>query len=841
MKKLGIGFGLLLSFSQLYSPYSWGQEVWRIEQSIGKMATKIGGDEQQISLDLPLLGTLELGDSIDLDIPGEGFVPAIVDSKHKNQNGSFSLRARMQKHSGALILTYDLKSAYGYLEYGDEVYKLKGDKSGGQIKKRVANAFAEPELTRFMPDTHDIISASKKAQSAAALQKAATSDEIAELDILVVYTAEATEFHGDETLTRINQIFAMTNFLLEASGVKIKVNLVHAEAVGFVESASAPTTVLGAISSGTTGIWLNVHNLRYEYGADIVALLTRQFGGGSKLCGTHGTTIGCEDSRYIRVGIGANLGNNFGNEDFVFAHELGHSLGLNHSRLQGDVGATFPFALGYLYPDLKGTIMSYNDFNLGRFSNPEIVNPLRTSTGIDKSFKNGADAVYALNAIRFEAAEGYHQEPDLTLAADLIAQRGNTALADCVRNGPKKYVRVIDTLDCSNASIQSLAGLELLQELVDLNLSSNSIIDLSGFPILPKLRILDLSDNEIEDFSPVIELPSLSELNLEGNEVSEISDLLSLEKSLESRVSFTLLLANNPLQDITHLLHFYERGAFPVHYDLYGNDDIYCWQKQHLLESFFALSGESLLDALTNGIDIQNLPITPCDDSQDEQDFNGNGVSNAQDLVNDNNPFLAEFSSALDFSETVFEVNEDEPKGRITIERTGSDLNGDVNFWLVTQQGFKQTGEEDPLPQSQAIRDFDFLSQNQQYTLAAGEPQMFIDIDIIDDEWYYGDAQFQITLYGPEGAGLGSEHEATVAIVDDEGYKMTDFDETQMISPPVANSVIVAVTPLPSTDATPASSGGSGGGGALGQYWLLLLFILFQQKLVSRYISIRGN
>jgi hypothetical protein len=475
--------------------------------------------------------------------------------------------------------------------------------------------------------------------------------------------------------------------------------------------------------------------------------------------------------------------------------------------------------------------MTHKQTSLARFSNPEILSPKGLSTGIDREFKNGADAVYAMNAVRFEAEEAYHREPDLTLAADLIEQRGNTALADCVRNGTGKYVSVIDTLDCSNTSIQSFVGLELLQELVVLNLSNNSIIDLSGFPVLPKLEKLNLSNNGLEDFSSVVELPSLYELNVEGNEVSEIPDLLPLEKALENRFSFTLLLTDNPLQDITQLLHSWERGGLPVRYDLYGNDDIYCWQKQYLLESFLALSGESLSDALTNGIDIQNLPITPCDDRQDEQDFNGNGVSNALDLANGNNPFLAEFSSALDFSETVFEVNEDEPKGRITIERTGTDLNGDVKFWLVTQQILRQTVEEDLPTQSLAIRDFDFLSQNQQYTLAAGEPQMFIDIDIIDDEWYYGDAQFQITLYGAEGAGLGSEHEATVAIVDDEGYKMTDFDETQMISPPAANPVIVAVTPLSPTDAPPESSGKDAGGGAFGQYWLLLLFILFQQRI----------
>jgi hypothetical protein len=346
MRKLGIGigFGLLLSFSQLYSPYSWGQEVWRIEQPIGKVVTKIGGSEQQISLDLPTLGTLELGDTIDLDIPGKGFVPAIVDSKHKNQNGSFSLRARMQKHSGALILTYDMKSAYGYLEYGDEVYKLKVDENGGQLKKRLEGAFAEPELTRFIPEAREIILASKKAQSAAALKKASMSDEVASLDILALYTKEAAEAYGSNPLTRIDQMFAVTNFLLEESGVKITVNLVHSEEIDAPELPQHLVGIFNQRFAHNVAPWFDhVPNLRYEHGADFVALLTIAGGGDAALCGTHGTTIGCGPSRYFRVGLTDDRTSS--GADDIFAHEFGHSMGLSHARAGGR-WRHFSFCLG---------------------------------------------------------------------------------------------------------------------------------------------------------------------------------------------------------------------------------------------------------------------------------------------------------------------------------------------------------------------------------------------------------------------------------------------------------------------------------------------------------------
>ena len=72
-------------------------------------------------------------------------------------------------------------------------------------------------------------------------------------------------------------------------------------------------------------------------------------------------------------------------------------------------------------------------------------------------------------------------------------------------------------LNCSDAGIQSLTGLEQFTQIQSMKLSSNNIRNLLVIERLTALRQLWLDDNDVVDPIPVLRMTGLKELNLAGN------------------------------------------------------------------------------------------------------------------------------------------------------------------------------------------------------------------------------------------------------------------------------------------------------------------------------------
>jgi Leucine-rich repeat (LRR) protein len=76
----------------------------------------------------------------------------------------------------------------------------------------------------------------------------------------------------------------------------------------------------------------------------------------------------------------------------------------------------------------------------------------------------------------------------------------------------------ITLLACPSAGVQTLAGIEALENLEQLELSDNAIQDLSPLLQLTNLRVLGLRNNRVGDIRPLQQLPLLRFLSLEGND-----------------------------------------------------------------------------------------------------------------------------------------------------------------------------------------------------------------------------------------------------------------------------------------------------------------------------------
>ena len=72
-------------------------------------------------------------------------------------------------------------------------------------------------------------------------------------------------------------------------------------------------------------------------------------------------------------------------------------------------------------------------------------------------------------------------------------------------------------LNCSDAGIQSLTGLEQFTQIQSMKLSSNNIRNLLIIERLTALHQLWLDDNDVVDPIPVLRMTGLRELNLAGN------------------------------------------------------------------------------------------------------------------------------------------------------------------------------------------------------------------------------------------------------------------------------------------------------------------------------------
>ena len=308
------------------------------------------------------------------------------------------------------------------------------------------------------------------------------------IDVAFLYTQSFTA-----DISRLNQpqpyiddlISGVNNIYGDTSETGIQFRAVHYQELAYENpnanlSWNSVTALMDQYGTPGKNKWAISEHIRVMSGADLVVILDGQPGedeNSGLATGTFGSRGYFANNRQRTAVMHTT---NFNEEESTLAHEFGHVFGLAHDARQGGEGI-FGWARGYGVDNEFATIMAYSGpYNVApyidltkRFSNPRSMACGGLPCGVDKAdSENGADAVAALQATRYQVEAFSPTRPTLEVAFSDAAQRNVTIAAGAVKNNTVGFE---DSFSCEDA-VTVASTIRLAEEHVGLMGSAHAMI-----------------------------------------------------------------------------------------------------------------------------------------------------------------------------------------------------------------------------------------------------------------------------------------------------------------------------------------------------------------------------
>lgn len=233
---------------------------------------------------------------------------------------------------------------------------------------------------------------------------------LAEIEVAFTYGSTAVDAYGSDLGARVAHVIEVANLAFETSDVPARVVMTDLIELGDDSGLTAATLIplMGARES----LFSELDN-RFSRKPDLIVHLGMvdviDTGGLANLQG--GLNDGVFDGANYAA-TGSNVGVvGLDNSDTTLVHEVGHLMGLDHSRVQGTAEGAFPWSLGHGVDASFVTIMAYPTAfsdapEVANFSTPNLqCGALSELCGVDRSdLVRGADAARSLAITAFQVA-----------------------------------------------------------------------------------------------------------------------------------------------------------------------------------------------------------------------------------------------------------------------------------------------------------------------------------------------------------------------------------------------------------------------------------------------------
>ncbi len=186
------------------------------------------------------------------------------------------------------------------------------------------------------------------------------------VDVLVVYSPAALSLVGGVSAMQAlaDGHIAYTNGVYADSGVEHRVRLVGLAETAYVESGNLLTDI-DRLKKTSDGFMDEVHPLRNSVAADLVSLIV--------VAGSAGTAYMLDvlDTSFASEAFSALSSASAG---LVFAHEVGHNMGLSHNNGPGAPATVFCDAFGHrtVGPQYRTIMSNPPGIRVDFFSNPDL-------------------------------------------------------------------------------------------------------------------------------------------------------------------------------------------------------------------------------------------------------------------------------------------------------------------------------------------------------------------------------------------------------------------------------------------------------------------------------------